>query len=253
MQGTRNKQLLSRIASHPSFQEKESIFIKELVKENDVIKLVGIKKRYGMTEALRGIDLEIEGGEFVAIMGPSGSGKSTLLRIIGLLEKPDEGRYILKGKDITSMKEKEKDLLRRNFFGFVFQQFLLVPYLTAIENVYIPLMISGVSLKEGLEKAKEMLEKLGLGHRLNHFPNQLSGGEQQRVAIARALINNPEVILADEPTGNLDSKTSKEVMKIFKKLHKEGKTIVMVTHDEEVASYAERIVRIRDGKIWEGK
>lgn len=215
-----------------------------------MIELIGVKKKYGLTEALRGINLSISEGEFVAIMGPSGSGKSTLLRIIGLLESPDSGKYILKGKDTMKLGEKEKDILRRKFFGFVFQQFLLIPYLTAIENVYIPLMISGIGLREGMKRAKELLESLGLGHRLYHFPNQLSGGEQQRVAIARALINNPEVILADEPTGNLDSKTAKDVMKIFKRLHKKGKTIIIVTHDEEVASYAERVIKIRDGVVW---
>ncbi len=216
-----------------------------------MIKMRGIKKRYGLTQALRNVNLEIREGEFVAIMGPSGSGKSTLLRIIGLLERPDGGKYYLMGRDTEKFSEKERDLLRRNFFGFVFQQFLLIPYLTALENVYIPLMISGIGLREGFRRAEEMLKKLGLEKRLRHFPNQLSGGEQQRVAIARALINNPKIILADEPTGNLDSKTARDVMEIFKKLNSEGKTIVLVTHDKEVASYAERIVYMRDGEIWE--
>ncbi len=197
-------------------------------------------------EALRGVSLKIERGEFVAIMGPSGSGKSTLMNIMGLLDTPTRGKVYLMGRDVSRLGEDELAEIRGKTVGFVFQRFNLLPYLTALENVLLPTLFLGEKRED---RARELLEAVGLGHRIHHLPSQLSGGEQQRVAIARALINDPEIILADEPTGNLDSKTGKQIMEIFRDLHKKGKTLILVTHDEEVAGYAERVVRIRDGRI----
>ncbi|BFI73689.1 ABC transporter ATP-binding protein [Nanoarchaeota archaeon] len=216
-----------------------------------IIKLEKVTKIYKMGDseikALDNIDLEIKEGELVSIMGPSGSGKSTLLSIIGLLDRPTSGKVYLFGEDISNLSDNKLSEIRNKKIGFVFQQFYLFNYLTALENVTIPSRISG---KNNIEKAKEILERLGLGNRLNHYPNQLSGGQQQRVAIARALINNPELILADEPTGNLDEKSAKDVMNILKNLNKEeGKTVVIVTHDPKIAEQTNRIVVIRSGKI----
>lgn len=218
-----------------------------------IIKLEGVKKLYrlGKVEifALRGIDLEIRKGEFVCIMGPSGCGKSTLLNLLGCLDKPTEGRYTLNGEDVAQLDDNTLSEIRCNYLGFVFQSYNLIPQLSVVENIEVPLYYQGVSPKESRKKSIELAIKVGLGERLNHKPLELSGGQQQRVGIARALVNNPLLILADEPTGNLDSKSGKEIMQIFKDLHASGKTIVLVTHDENIAGYAERIVRLKDGLI----
>ncbi len=213
--------------------------------------LRGITKSYQtgkvIYQVLKGIDLEIEEGEFLAIMGASGSGKSTLLNILGFLDKPDTGNYILDGKEVSNLSKKELAVIRNQKIGFVFQAFHLVPWATAFENVLMPLLYRGKIKKKDEERAKELLIQLGLEKRINAKPSELSGGEQQRVAIARALITKPKLLLADEPTGNLDSKSSQEVMNIFKELNKNGITIIMVTHDAEVARFAQKIKIIKDG------
>ncbi len=221
----------------------------------EVVRLEDVWKVYGKGEAavaaLRGINLTIRRGEYVAIMGPSGSGKSTLMHIMGLLDTPTRGKVYVDGRDVSRLGEDERALLRRNYIGFVFQTYNLIPTLTAMENVELPMIFAGVPERERKRRARELLEKVGLGDRVNHLPSQLSGGQQQRVAIARALANDPDLILADEPTGNLDSKTGERILDMFDELHDEGRTLVIVTHDGEVAKRAERIVRIRDGKIEE--
>lgn len=199
--------------------------------------------------ALHGVSLSIQSGEFVAITGPSGSGKSTLMNIIGLLEGFDSGRYLLAGVDVGGLTDDEAAALRNRHIGFVFQSFNLIPRLTAIRNVELPLMYAGMSLGQRRELAAEALARVGLGHRIDHTPAQLSGGQQQRVAIARALVNSPNIIIADEPTGALDSATSEEVMSIFHQLHQAGATILVVTHDDEVAAHARRVLHMRDGEI----
>ncbi len=219
----------------------------------DVISLTGIKKSYylGKNElpVLKGIDLTIANNEYVALMGPSGSGKSTLMNILGCLDTATDGQYILNGKDVSRMVDDELADVRNVEIGFVFQQFNLLPRLTAWENVALPLIYAGVGKKDREERARAMLDKVGLGDRGHHKPNELSGGQSQRVAIARALINNPSLILADEPTGNLDTKTSVEIMDLFSKIHAGGNTVVLVTHEEDIANYTHRIVRLRDGII----
>jgi putative ABC transport system ATP-binding protein len=219
----------------------------------EVITLNGIKKSYylGRNElpVLKGIDLVIGKNEYVALMGPSGSGKSTLMNILGCLDTASAGQYILNGKDVSRMNDDELADVRNVEIGFVFQQFNLLPRLTAWENVALPLIYAGASKKEREERARVMLEKVGLADRGHHKPNELSGGQSQRVAIARALINNPSLILADEPTGNLDTKTSIEIMDLFSKIHEGGNTVVLVTHEEDIANYTHRIVRVRDGII----
>jgi putative ABC transport system ATP-binding protein len=219
-----------------------------------VIKLDNVWKKYEMGESeplivLKEINLEIKKGEFVAITGPSGSGKSTMLNIVGALDRPSYGEVYLDGKDISLMSESSLALLRGKTIGFIFQQFNLLKNLTALQNVMLPMEATDVPEKEAHVRAKFLLESLGLGERLYHKPNQLSGGQQQRVAIARALSNNPEVILADEPTGNLDSKTGKFVMDYLGKMYSEGKTVILITHDLELVSYAKRVIYIKDGEI----
>lgn len=218
-----------------------------------VIHLKDIRKSYflGRNElpVLKGLNLEINTNEYVALMGPSGSGKSTLMNILGCLDTPTAGNYILNGQDVSKMEDNELADVRNKEIGFVFQQFNLMPRLSALENVGIPLIYAGVSKKERWERAMEMLGKVGLQDRADHKPNELSGGQCQRVAIARALINDPAIILADEPTGNLDSKTSEEIMEMFAKIHSSGNTVVLVTHEEDIAEHAGRIVRLRDGVI----
>lgn len=200
-------------------------------------------------QVLKGIDLKVYDGEFLAIMGPSGSGKSTLMNIIGLLDRPTSGDYALNGKQVEELKEKELAKVRNEEIGFVFQQFFLLSKLNALQNVELPLIYSGVGAGKRRQLAKQFLEKVELGNRMQHLPSELSGGQKQRVAIARALVNNPSIILADEPTGALDTKTSEQIMQLLTELNQEGKTIVMVTHEPEIADFATRKIIIRDGEI----
>lgn len=218
-----------------------------------VIHLEQLRKSYylGKQElpVLKGIDLDIQKNEFVALMGPSGSGKSTLMNILGCLDTLSDGKYVLNGNDVSQMNDNELAEIRNQEIGFVFQQFNLLPRLSALENVALPLIYAGVPKKERTERALEMLEKVNLADRSHHKPNELSGGQIQRVAIARALVNNPSIILADEPTGNLDSKTSVEIMGLITDIHKLGNTVILVTHEEDIAHYAKRVVRLRDGLV----
>ena len=220
---------------------------------NSVILLQEIRKSYFMgnqeLKILKGINTEILKNEYVALMGPSGSGKSTLMNILGCLDSPTEGKYILNGNDVSTMADNDLADIRNKEIGFVFQQFNLLPRLTALENVALPLVYAGIPKKTRTEMAQEVLRKVDLMDRSHHKPNELSGGQCQRVAIARALVNNPSIILADEPTGNLDSKTSYEIMNIFSKIHSEGNTVVLVTHEEDISNYAKRVIRLRDGLI----
>ncbi len=220
---------------------------------NPIIHLEDICKSYFMgknvLEVLKGISLDIHKNEYVALMGPSGSGKSTLMNIIGCLDTPSAGKYILNGHDVSQMEDNELAEIRNRQIGFVFQQFNLLPRLTALENVALPLVYAGVSRKLRNEKALHVLDMVNLSDRSHHRPNELSGGQSQRVAIARALVNDPAIILADEPTGNLDTKTSYEIMTIFGDIHGRGNTVVLVTHEEDIANHALRVVRLRDGVI----
>lgn len=219
----------------------------------EVIRLNEIRKSYylGKQElpVLKGISAVIHKSEYVALMGPSGSGKSTLMNIIGCLDTPSGGEYILNGKNVSNMIDDQLADVRNVEIGFVFQQFNLLPRLTAWENVALPLIYAGAGRKEREERARAMLDKVGLSERAHHKPNELSGGQSQRVAIARALINNPSILLADEPTGNLDSKTSVEIMELFNNIHAQGNTVMLVTHEEEIANYTHRVIRIRDGMV----
>ena len=199
--------------------------------------------------ALKSVSLSINKGEFVALMGPSGSGKSTLMNILGCLDTPSKGKYILNGIDVSHMSENDLAEVRNSEIGFVFQTFNLLPRNSALENVALPLVYAGISKDDRLDRAKKTLENVGLGNRVDHKPNELSGGQRQRVAVARALINNPSIILADEPTGNLDTKTSIEIMGLIEDIHDKGNTIILVTHEEDIALHAHRIVRMRDGLI----
>jgi putative ABC transport system ATP-binding protein len=218
-----------------------------------LIETVDLWKTYVMgseeIHALRGVSIQIERGEYVAIMGPSGSGKSTLMNLIGCLDTPSKGTYLLNGKQASQMNDNELARIRNEEIGFVFQTFNLLPRATALRNVELPLVYAGIAAKEREIQARGALEKVELGSRMNHRPNELSGGQRQRVAIARALVNNPSILLADEPTGNLDSKTGIEIMALFDRLHKAGNTIVLVTHEPDVAAYAHRTIHIRDGQV----
>ncbi|MBK8245153.1 MAG: ABC transporter ATP-binding protein [Saprospiraceae bacterium] len=218
-----------------------------------MIEVKKLQKRYLMgdevIDALKSIDLKVQKNEYLALMGPSGSGKSTLMNLIGCLDSPTSGEYILHGIDVSKMSDGELADVRNKEIGFVFQTFNLLPRMTALENVALPLVYAGVSKADREERAKKVLLEVGLADRMTHKPNELSGGQRQRVAIARALINNPAIILADEPTGNLDSKTSEEIMNIFKEIHKRGNTIIVVTHEPDIAAFADRIVRLKDGYI----
>lgn len=220
---------------------------------NSIIHLDDIRKSYFMGRqelpVLMGISLDIIKNEYVALMGPSGSGKSTLMNILGCLDTPTAGTYVLNNNDVSKMRDNDLAEVRNKEIGFVFQQFNLLPRLTALENVALPLVYAGMGRRQRTEKAKEVLEMVNLTDRSHHKPNEMSGGQCQRVAIARALVNNPSLILADEPTGNLDTKTSYEIMEIFNKIHENGNTIVLVTHEEDIANHAHRIVRLRDGLI----
>ena len=218
-----------------------------------VISLAQIVKNYYIgtivVEALRSVDLEIKENEYVAIMGPSGSGKSTLMNLIGALDTPTSGEYILNGTDVSKMDDDRLAEIRNREIGFIFQTFNLLPRYTALENVMLPLIYAGVPKHERVERATETLDEVGLADRMDHRPNELSGGQRQRVAVARALVNKPSIILADEPTGNLDSKTSIDIMKLFGEIHNQGNSIILVTHEEDIAQYAHRIIRLLDGKI----
>ena len=225
----------------------------DLITSGIVIQVEDLWKTYEMgaekLHALRGVSLEIKKGEYVAIMGPSGSGKSTLMNLIGCLDSPTKGKYWLAGKLVSELNDDELAYIRNKEIGFVFQTFNLLPRATALHNVELPLVYAGVPAKDRQERAKGALDKVELSSRMSHRPNELSGGQRQRVAIARALVNNPSILLADEPTGNLDSKTGVEIMALFAKLHETGNTIVLVTHEPDVAAYAHRSIHIRDGQV----
>jgi putative ABC transport system ATP-binding protein len=225
----------------------------DLVNSGLVIKTEALAKVYEMgaeqVHALRGVDVEIRKGEYVAIMGPSGSGKSTLMNLIGCLDSPSSGKYWLAGRLVSELDDDELAYIRNKEIGFVFQTFNLLPRATALHNVELPLIYNGTPAEERIEKAKKALERVDLMDRMNHKPNELSGGQRQRVAVARALVNSPSIVLADEPTGNLDSKTGEEIMTLFENLYRQGNTIILVTHEHDIAQHAHRIIHIRDGKI----
>jgi len=225
----------------------------DLVNSGVVIKTEELAKVYEMgaeqVHALRGVNLEIRKGEYVAIMGPSGSGKSTLMNLIGCLDSPTSGKYWLAGRLVSDLDDDELAYIRNKEIGFVFQTFNLLPRATALHNVELPLIYNGTPADERIEKAKKALDRVDLSDRMTHKPNELSGGQRQRVAIARALVNNPSIVLADEPTGNLDSKTGEEIMALFENLHRQGNTIILVTHENDIARHAHRIIHIRDGRI----
>ena len=225
----------------------ETTPVKKIIETHEIGKtyIMGSEK----VHALKSITISINKGEYVAFMGPSGSGKSTLMNIIGCLDTPSKGTYILNNHDVSDLSENELAEIRNKEIGFVFQTFNLLPRNTSLDNVALPLIYAGYSKAERTEMALQTLESVGLGDRAKHKPNELSGGQRQRVAIARALVNNPSIILADEPTGNLDSKTSYEIMDLFDELHQQGNTIIMVTHEEDIAHYAHRIIRLRDGLV----
>lgn len=220
---------------------------------NPLIKITKIKRDFVLGNetvyVLKGINLEINKGEYVALMGPSGSGKSTLMNLLGCLDTPTSGHYVLNGKDVSQMRDDELAGIRNKEIGFVFQTFNLLPRTTALDNVALPMIYAGYSKSERTKRAEEVLKQVNLADRMDHQPNQLSGGQRQRVAIARALVNKPSIILADEPTGNLDSKTSVEIMKLFGDIHAQGNTVILVTHEEDIAAYAHRVIRLRDGLI----
>lgn len=221
--------------------------------QNLIIKIKDIKRNFALGNevvyVLKGVNLEIERGEYVALMGPSGSGKSTLMNILGCLDTPTSGHYTLNGKDVSKMDERSLAEIRNKEIGFVFQTFNLLPRTTALDNVALPMIYAGKSKSERNKRAAEVLEQVGLADRMDHHPNQLSGGQRQRVAVARALVNHPSIILADEPTGNLDTKTSIEIMALFDEIHAKGNTVILVTHEEDIAAHAHRIIRLRDGVV----
>ncbi len=223
------------------------------VRRAPVIDVLEVRKRYELggiaVRALRGVSLRIEAGEFVAIMGPSGSGKSTLMHILGCLDAPSAGSYRINGVDVAGLDEDDLSDLRNRYIGFVFQSFNLIPRTRALANVALPLQYAGLPKADRARRAKTALAMVGLSDRTNHLPSELSGGQQQRVALARALVTNPALILADEPTGNLDSSSTREVLDVFARLNRQGRTIVLITHEEEVAAHAERVIRVRDGRI----
>jgi len=244
---------MSRSSVTPELEQEVATFAQRPPSSDGLIRMENVWRTYKMgheeVHALRGIDLVIRANEYVAIIGPSGSGKSTLMNIIGCLDTPTAGRYWLNGRLVTEMDDDELAYIRNREIGFVFQLFNLLPRATALHNVELPLIYAGVPAKERLERARRALEMVDLGDRMHHRPNELSGGQRQRVAIARALVNRPSILLADEPTGALDSKTGAEIMALFDRLHAQGNTIIIVTHEPEVAAHAHRIIYIRDGHI----
>lgn len=237
----------------PSDTAVAESYRRDLVDSGVVIRTEGLIKTYEMgaeqVHALQGVDVEIRKGEYVAIMGPSGSGKSTLMNLIGCLDSPTSGRYWLAGRLVSELDDDELAYIRNKEIGFVFQTFNLLPRATALHNVELPLIYNGTPAEERIEKAKLALQRVDLTSRMHHKPNELSGGQRQRVAIARALVNDPSIVLADEPTGNLDSKTGEEIMHLFENLHEQGNTIILVTHEMDIAQHAHRVIFIRDGKI----
>ena len=220
---------------------------------DNIIEIKGLKREFAVgseiVKALKGVDVSVMKNEYLAMMGPSGSGKSTLMNLLGCLDTPTAGAYNLNGTNVSSLKDDDLAEIRNKEIGFIFQTFNLLPRLTALENVSLPLVYAGYNSEDRKIKAQDVLEKVGLGDRMDHRPNQLSGGQRQRVAVARALVNDPSIILADEPTGNLDSKTSLDIMRLFEEIHEMGNTLIVVTHEEEVASHAHRILRLRDGMV----
>ena len=240
----------SSLSSINTASESLNLNRKVVIDVRDVWKVYGTKVQ---VEVLRGVSLSINEAEFVAIIGPSGSGKSTLMHVMGCLQRPTRGQIVLEGINVAELSEDELAEIRAKKIGFVFQQFNLLPLKTAQKNVELPLVFQGAGVTERSKRAAELLKQVGLGHRMEHKPSQMSGGEQQRVAIARALVGNPTIIFADEPTGNLDTKSSREIMSILKKLNSEGKTLIVVTHDSEIASWADRTIRLRDGRIIENE
>lgn len=224
---------------------------------NVVVALRDVRRTYTMGDntvhALAGVDLEIAEGEYVAIMGPSGSGKSTLLNLLGCMDRPTSGSYLLDGRDVATMSDSELSTVRSERIGFIFQSFNLIPSLTVLENIEVPLFYAGWPARKARARSLELAERVGLGDRGSHRPTELSGGQQQRVAIARALSNNPTIVLADEPTGNLDSRTGVEIMAFLRELNQEGRTIIMVTHEDDIAAHARRVVTVRDGRIQEDR
>ncbi len=220
---------------------------------SQIIKLHQIVRNFPLgnqvVKVLKGIDLGVDRNEYLALMGPSGSGKSTLMNLLGCLDTPTSGEYWLNGQDVSKLSDNELAEIRNKEIGFVFQTFNLLPRSTALENVMLPLVYAGMGSKERKERAEEVLGQVGLADRMDHRPNQLSGGQRQRVAVARALVNHPSIILADEPTGNLDSKTSVEIMNLFEDIHRAGNTVILVTHEEDIAQHAQRIIRLRDGQV----
>jgi putative ABC transport system ATP-binding protein len=225
----------------------------EPMKNGMLIELADVRKTYQMgvveVHALDGVSLTLRGGEYLAIMGPSGSGKSTMMNIVGCLDTPTSGSYLLRGQEIRDRDDDELARIRNQEIGFIFQTFNLLPRADALHNVELPLIYAGTPKKERRERAREMLELVGLGDRMHHRPNQLSGGQRQRVAIARALVNRPSIVLADEPTGNLDSRTGEEILALLRDIHARGNTVIVVTHEEEIAARADRVIRLRDGRI----
>lgn len=221
--------------------------MQEIISIRDVFKIYQVGTQE--VRALNGVDLSVKKNEYMALMGPSGSGKSTLMNLVGCLDSPSMGSYLLNNQEVSRLSDNELAQIRNSEIGFVFQTFNLLPRYTALENVALPLVYAGMSSADRDKRAKEVLAMVGLEDRMKHTPNELSGGQRQRVAVARALVNNPSIILADEPTGNLDSKTSQDIMNLFQEIHDQGNTVIVVTHEEDIAAHARRVVRLRDGKI----